>query len=197
MKGVSGDRSQDKPCREEAVGCQLSPRFLHRSRYNQFSRRTYLACPYFVPRERLNDGSWPHPARLPLGAGWYGSCCANGSDCTPPEAALHDFCNLGNAHACPNLPPQRDWDAIRFSVALVSEEQLTLWYVCERGHAPVEYGKLTYDRARRHWSRSHPDARVQRLATAYVETRHARHIPVAIELEPRLDEERDDLALAR
>jgi hypothetical protein len=35
-----------------------------------------LACPYFVPREIVYDLSWPHPARLPLGAGWTGSCCA-------------------------------------------------------------------------------------------------------------------------
>jgi hypothetical protein len=35
-----------------------------------------LACPYFVPREIVYDLSWPHPARLPLGAGWTGTCCA-------------------------------------------------------------------------------------------------------------------------
>jgi len=45
-----------------------------------------LACPYFVPREIVYDLSWPHPARLPLGAGWTGTCCAanhksaNGAD---------------------------------------------------------------------------------------------------------------------
>ncbi|MGA7967436.1 MAG: hypothetical protein WBQ00_03105 [Terriglobales bacterium] len=35
-----------------------------------------MACPYFVPREIVYDLSWPHPARLPLGAGWTGTCCA-------------------------------------------------------------------------------------------------------------------------
>lgn len=35
-----------------------------------------MACPYFVPREIVYDVSWPHPARLPLGAGWTGTCCA-------------------------------------------------------------------------------------------------------------------------
>jgi hypothetical protein len=41
-----------------------------------------LACPYFVPREIVHDIAWPHPARLPLGAGWTGTCCAASHEST-------------------------------------------------------------------------------------------------------------------
>jgi len=129
----------------------------------------------------LNDGSWPHPSRLPLGAGWNGSCCASGQEATPTDSALREFCNLGNAHACPHLPPERDWDAVRFSVALASDEQIALWYVCEREHAPVEHGKLTFDLMGRTERSAHPDPRVQRLALCYLEAWRARHAPMAVE----------------
>ena len=53
-----------------------------------------MACPYFVPREIVNDGSWLHPSRLPLGAGWSGRCCASEQETTPSDAVLHELCNL-------------------------------------------------------------------------------------------------------
>ena len=134
----------------------------------RFSWRARLACPYFVPTEILNDGSWLHPARLPLGAGWNGRCCASHDAMTPSDHALHQFCNLGNAAACPSLPRERDWDAVRFSVARAGAEQITLSYVCELGHAPVEHGKLVFDAIQGHWSDPHADARVQRLADCYL-----------------------------
>ena len=31
-----------------------------------------MACPYFMPVEKLENGTWPHPSRLPLGSGWRG-----------------------------------------------------------------------------------------------------------------------------
>src|SRR4030081_1350287 len=100
-------------------------------------RRKHLACPYFVPREIVNDGSWLHPA--------------------PGDSALHDFCNLGNAHACPHLPRDRDWDAVRFSISGTGSEQITLWYVCELAHAPIEHGKLTFSRIEERWLNPHAD----------------------------------------
>lgn len=133
-------------------------------------RELFLACPYFMPREILNDGSWQHPARLPLGAGWTGSCCASAEETLPTESALREFCNLGNAHACPYLPRDRDWDAVRFSVARSGSEQITLWYVCELAHAPIEHGKLTFDRRMKRWVNPHADLRVQRLADCYLQT---------------------------
>jgi hypothetical protein len=127
-----------------------------------------------VPREIVADGSWLHPSRLPLGAGWSGRCCASGEETTPTGAALREYCNLGNATACAHLPFQRDWDAIRFSVARTSVEHITLWYVCESAHAPAEHGKLTFDQVHEHWLNPHADPRVQRLANCYLET-HRSH----------------------
>lgn len=133
-----------------------------------------MACPYFVPRAILNDGSWPHPSRLPLGAGWSGGCCASGQSITPAESQLREFCNLGYAAACPHLPIEREWDAVRFSVASAGREQVTFSYVCELGHAPVEHGKLGFDLIRERWVDLHSDSRVQRLAECYLETYRAR-----------------------
>jgi hypothetical protein len=133
-----------------------------------------LACPYFVPRGIVNDGSWFHPSRLPLGAGWSGHCCASGIETTPSDSVLHELCNLGNATACAHLPLERAWDAIRFSVANRSSHQITLWYVCELAHAPVEHGKLSFDCAEGRWLNPHADARVQRLAACYLETYRSR-----------------------
>jgi hypothetical protein len=133
-----------------------------------------LACPYFVPREIVNDSSWLHPSRLPLGAGWSGHCCASGIETTPSDSVLHELCNLGNASACQHLPRERAWDAIRFSVAHSSSDQITLWYVCELAHAPVEHGKLSFDCAEGRWLNPHADARVQRLAVCYLETYRSR-----------------------
>jgi len=140
-----------------------------------------LACPYFVPREILNDGSWPHPSRLPLGAGWTGACCASGQEIAPSESQLREFCNLGYAFACPRLPAEREWDAVRFSVASAGPQQVTFCYVCELGHAPVENGKLSFDLTRETWVNVHSDSRVQRLANCFLRTYRARQTNTFIE----------------
>jgi hypothetical protein len=139
-----------------------------------FLRGNSLACPFFVPREIVNDGSWPHPSRLPLGAGWTGNCRASGQELATSDTHIREFCNLGYATACPHLPPGRDWDAIRFSVANTNANQVTLWYVCEKGHAPVEHGRLIFDLANQAWVNPHVDERVRRLATCYIDTYRAR-----------------------
>jgi hypothetical protein len=140
-----------------------------------------LACPYFVPREILNDGAWLHPARLPLGAGWNGRCCASEHEIAPAHAHLKEFCNLGYAVACPHLPADREWDTVRFSVASAGPEQVTFCYVCELGHAPVENGKLSFNLRRETWVNVHSDSRVQRLADCYLQTYRARQTNAFIE----------------
>jgi len=137
-------------------------------------RETTLACPFFVPREIVNDGSWPHPSRLPLGAGWIGSCCASGQELTVSDTQVREFCNLGYATACPHLPRRCDWDAVRFSVARVSRDEVTICFVCELAHAPIEHGELTFDLANQIWLTPHADTRVQRLAICYLETYRTR-----------------------
>jgi len=150
---------------------------LQGSRYNWLSSEKNLACPYFVPREIVNDGSWLHPLRLPLAAGWSGGCCASGQEVTPPDSMVRELCNLGNAAGCPHLPRDRDWDAVRFSVARTSPDQITLCYVCELAHAPVEHGKLTFDRIEERWVNPHADGRVQRLAASYLQASRIRQNP--------------------
>lgn len=137
-------------------------------------RETNLACPFFVPLAIVNDGSWPHPSRLPLGAGWTGNCRASGQELAASDTHIREFCNLGYATACPHLPRGRDWDAIRFSVARAGREQVTITFVCELDHAPIEYGNLTFDLASATWLNPHPDPRVLRLANCYLETYRAR-----------------------
>src|ERR1700720_4533585 len=110
-----------------------------------FLRGNNLACPFFVPREIINDGSWPHPWRLPLGAGWTGNCRASGQELPASDAHVREFCNLGYAISCPHLPRQRQWDAVRFSIARTSTEQLAISFVCESAHAPMEWGELIFD----------------------------------------------------
>ena len=127
-----------------------------------------LACPYFVPREVLNDGSWPHPARLPLGAGWTGACGAMSTETVPAEDHVRQFCNLGYAAGCPRLPAERDWDAVRFSVAAASEKEIMLHYACELNHAPVEHGTLIFELPGGNCREPHPDPRIGRLAATYV-----------------------------
>jgi hypothetical protein len=127
-----------------------------------------LACPFFVPREILNDGSWLHPSRLPLGAGWSGSCCAGDAAMTPSESLIREHCNLGYAFTCPHLPRQRDWDAVRFSVAVAGEKEITLRFTCELDHAPVTHGTLIYELPAESWRSAHPDARINRLAASYL-----------------------------
>jgi len=133
-----------------------------------------LACPYFVPVKIVDDGWWPHPARLPLGAGWVGNCGASGQEVEASEEQAREYCNLGYATACPQMPQGRDWDAVRFSVVRASRERVTIWFVCELEHAPMEHGELTYDWTREAWVNPHADARVHRLASCYVESYRVR-----------------------
>jgi len=141
-----------------------------------------LACPFFVPREIVNDGSWPHPSRLPLGAGWTGNCRASGQEQPASEEHIREFCNLGYATTCPHLPRHRDWDAVRFSVARVTHGELTICFVCELAHAPMERGELTFDLAGGAWLNPHPDPRVLTLASCYLQSYRARQAPVVSDI---------------
>jgi hypothetical protein len=137
-----------------------------------------LACPFFMPTHRADDAGWPHPSRLPLGAGWNGVCRAPGHEpAEPSQPALQQLCNLGYATGCSRLPKERTADAVRFSVARDRGSQLELWFVCERGHRPADYGKLDYDRASGRWSSRHPDAGIQKMAECYLEAYLLRRIP--------------------
>src|SRR5258708_39818763 len=138
-----------------------------------------------MPVSRLENGSWPHPARLPLGGGWCGHCTAPGHEGeVPSQDVLEAFCNLGYASSCNWSPPARVWDAVRFAVsapldvtgsretrdAAAPARVLVLRYVCERDHRPVAHGYLEFDLAHATWLRRHDDARVQRMAECFLES---------------------------
>jgi hypothetical protein len=147
-----------------------------------------------MPIEKLENGSWPHTHRLPLGCGWSGHCSAPQHDGEiPSQNELREFCNLGYAERCARLPRERAWDSVRFGartiggnsngVGMMQTGMVQLRYVCERDHRPVEHGFLEFDPALDRWLKSHADRRVQRMAecflTAYFDKRKRHAEPVA------------------
>jgi hypothetical protein len=135
-----------------------------------------LACPFFMPIEKLENGSWLHASRLPLGRGWSGHCSAPGHEGeTPSMEQLEKFCNLGYAEQCPRFPRERLWDSVRFGARISVADsggvlRLEVRYVCEREHLPAGHGWLEFDAAQLRWITQHPDARVQRMAACFVAT---------------------------
>jgi hypothetical protein len=126
-----------------------------------------VTCPYFFPTERIAAG-WAFPARLPLGAGFAGTCHANSEEVTPTENELRDFCNLGYARACSRMPKDRCADGVRFAVARDEGSRVILHYVSECDHEPVEYGRLEYDCAEQKWPAPLRNACLQRQAECYM-----------------------------
>ena len=128
-----------------------------------------------MPLEKLENGAWPHPARLPLGCGWSGCCTAPGHEGEVPSAQELQECNLGYALGCGRLPKERAWDAVRFFVmgsgGLGCESSSVQFrYVCERDYLPVEHGSVEFEMKSKQWVRSHADARVQRMAECCLES---------------------------
>ena len=148
-------------------------------------RGSELACPYFMPVAKLENGNWPHPARLPLGAGWNGHCTAPGHEGQPPaQDVLETFCNLGYASGCSWTPEEPICDTVRFGAAptdpagrnrlrdaaSLPSPVLVLRYVCERDHKPVEHGELEFDLLRASWLRQHANPCIQKMAECFLET---------------------------
>jgi len=145
-----------------------------------------VACPYFMPVAKIENGNWPHPARLPLGCGWSGHCTAPGHEGqSPSQDILEAFCNLGYASTCTWAPAQRLWDAVRFAVNSPPGQEgqrksvresnepsriLRLSYICERDHRPIEHGELEFDIPTGSWLKPHNDARIQKMAECFLES---------------------------
>ena len=143
-----------------------------------------MACPFFMPVERLENGNWMHAGRLPLGSGWSGHCTAPGHEGeAPSQEELREFCNLGYAEGCGRYPRERKWDSVRFAARTVSGAgsasggQVQIRYVCERGHRPVEHGVLEVDLAGSRWLQRHLDSRVQRMAECFLESYVEKKMP--------------------
>ena len=138
-----------------------------------------------MPVAKLENGSWPHPARLPLGCGWTGHCTAPGhEDAVPPQDVLQAFCNLGYAGICGWAPAERRWDAVRFAVASPAKTSresdpipaerapakiLRLTFVYERNNRPAGRGELEFDLSTMTWLRLHEDPRIQKMAECFLD----------------------------
>ena len=137
-----------------------------------------------MPVVKVENRAWPHAARLPLGCGWTGHCTAPGHGGEiPPQDTLEAFCNLGYAGSCAWAPPERAWDAVRFSVSAPADSSkdkgqdkrsaatvLRLIYVCERDHLPAAHGELIFDLATAAWIRPHEDPRIQKMAECFLDS---------------------------
>jgi hypothetical protein len=144
-----------------------------------------VACPYFMPVAKLENGNWPHPARLPLGCGWSGHCTAPGHEgAVPSQDVLQTFCNLGYATSCGWAPADSRFDAVRFAVAAPAKSAreadataaenapariLRLTYVYEQANRPAGQGELEFDLAAATWLRRHRDSRIQKMAECFLE----------------------------
>jgi len=105
-----------------------------------------VACPFFVPSRRLDLAGWVRPPRFPLGEPFGGTCHALPSAIIePPESRQRELCNYGYARGrCDCFPGGTAADAVRFSVTDETPARLSLVYVVEKDHAPVEHGTLRY-----------------------------------------------------
>ena len=145
-----------------------------------------MACPFFMPTSKLEDGGWLHASRLPLGGGWIGHCSAPGHEGTEPSTEqLREHCNLGYAASCSRLPVERTSDAVRFSIATDRGNLLSVWFVHELSHRPAGNGTLEYDLSLGQWISCHPDPRIQKMADCYLQSYLLRRIrPASADVTP-------------
>jgi len=130
-----------------------------------------MPCPFFSPTGRFDDAGFPHPARLPLGAGYRGRCRAPGHEgAVPTDDELKQNCNLGYARNCARLPEHRDADAVRFSILRDRDGQVSIGYVSELNYLPREHGNLRYDALLERWLSLHSEEGVQALAECFLQS---------------------------
>lgn len=132
-----------------------------------------VACPFFMPDQRL-AGDWPFPQRLPLGAGWSGTCTASQPELRPAEHELKTSCNIGYASTCARLPKEREADAVRFALGEERDGLLRIRFAYERECLPAGHGELVYETAAHRWHTLHSNACLLRMAECYIETQMAR-----------------------
>ncbi len=147
-------------------------------------KELYVACPYFRPESRSELELWQHRARLPLGDGYCGTCTAPGHEgYSPSNDELKSACNLGYAKGCTRLPSDPIADAVRFCLVKDDTRLVTISYVREREHLPVDNGVLVFDVDESSFG---PEAstHVSHLAKAYVSA-YLRRVPRKIAAEAR------------
>ena len=105
-----------------------------------------MACPFFLPVRRLGSEGWNPAPRLPLGDAYGGSCQAHAATpFEPAEEIQRDLCNCGYARRrCSHFPDNGAADAVRFSVLGDQDGRITLVYILEKDHSPMEHGLMDY-----------------------------------------------------
>ncbi|HLG99514.1 MAG TPA: hypothetical protein VKX49_24615 [Bryobacteraceae bacterium] len=102
-----------------------------------------MACPYFYPEARLENGPWVVPPRLPLGDAYIGKCRAGASAFQPEEMHVRQVCNSGYGRGCcDRFPENAPHDAVRFHVAEDSGGLIRIRYVFEKECWPRDNGIL-------------------------------------------------------
>jgi|SRR6185312_452634 hypothetical protein len=123
-----------------------------------------------MPTERADDIAFQHPARLPLGSSWRGSCLAPTHEKAMLSSIELESCNLGYAKSCPRLPKERNCDAVRFAVVNESQDSISLQFVLEKAYLPTSHGLLGYDRRSKCWTVSHSDRSIQKKAECFLQS---------------------------
>lgn len=129
-----------------------------------------MSCPFFMPTERADDIAFQHPARLPLGYSWRGTCLAPSHELSTLSSIELESCNLGYAKSCPRLPKERACDAVRFAVSNESRDSISLQFVLEKAYLPASHGMLTYDQLSENWTSTHPDHGIQKKAECFLQS---------------------------
>jgi hypothetical protein len=103
-----------------------------------------VACPFFLPVRRLDSGGSNPAPRLPLGDAYGGSCHApDAQPFEPSETIQRDLCNSGYVRGrCSHFVDNGAADAVRFSVTGDHDGCITLVYILEKDHAPMEHGLM-------------------------------------------------------
>ena len=112
---------------------------------------TAVACPFFMPVDRLGDELWILPPRLPLNDAHRGVCRAASEPFEPPERSQRELCNCGYARGLCERFPESAVDAVRFSIASENEGIVQVVYVMEREHSPEAHGVLEYSVVESNW----------------------------------------------
>jgi len=114
-----------------------------------------MACPYFYPTARLDQGSWVVPPRLPLGDAHAGECrVPTGESCSnearPDELHVREVCNSGyGGGRCGRFPQNAPADAVRFHIVKDKKTLIRIQYVLEKDCWPVQHGVAEFVSATR------------------------------------------------
>lgn len=103
-----------------------------------------MACPYFVPMQRLADNQLVESWKMPLGGVFAGECRVTGVEpWRPGEERLRSCCNTGYAAGrCDRFPADAVADIVRWLMVEEWDGGARLRYVFEKDHHPAGQGLI-------------------------------------------------------